>query len=361
MASTQRRKCMARKACMGLNLEVPWRTEQPLPVNFVKVYVNHYNEIMAGIEEHGSPYVGRKRCDLHVTGFFEESKKVPDVIRYRIDADDRSVRHDLTYRICDDRFIIPISCRVAEGGKCVPHDDRYLNCDTIRRCNHPEQANCHCDIYGTELDQLLQQPPCGSIVLLLESPHKDEYEYNGGRIVRHKAPASGSSGSNIDSCLGNVLSGIEEQQLIVPGRHVIISNPIQFQTSLHAIHEKSVSKSPWNKLRDNVWNTLWEEPQIEQDFRERLPTYSPHLIINACTGNWTPPEFLARTDDLTSKHGLKCLVTKFVRAELPTVPLYEAHHPAYKSWKLCNDIHLRRIYPQPNIQLVIPRDVQRNV
>ena len=67
-------------------------------------------------------HVEQSETDIVVKNFFRPINRVPDVIRYRI---------------CDDRSIIPISCRVAEYHKCVPHDVRYRICDTMRRCNHP--------------------------------------------------------------------------------------------------------------------------------------------------------------------------------------------------------------------------------
>lgn len=252
-------------------------------------------------------HIDQSETDIVVKDFFGESNRVPDVIRYRI---------------CDDRSIIPISCCVAEDRTCVPHDVRYRICDTMRHCNHPERANCHCDIYGPELEQLLGQLPGRNIVLLLESPHKDEYEYNDDRIGRRKAPASGSSGRNINRYLHNVLSHINEDS-IVPHSHVIISNPVQFQASLHAIHRLSIKG--WRKtLRDNVWRTLWDEPMIKQGFRHRLLTYRPSLIINACTAS------------------LKCLVS----GELPNLPRCEVGHPAY--WHFPNNRVPDCIYPPAN-------------
>lgn len=197
----------------------------------------------------------------------------------------------------------------------------------------------HCDIPEQQLPLFLQQ--LGSIVLLLESTHTEEYEY--GNIDCPIAPAKGSTGTNIHKFLGAVLSDMREN-LIVPGSHVIISNPIQFQTSLYAIHGQSAQDdSRWATLRNNVWRALWyggEEGRIckrgrrkyiQLCFRARLMTYKPKLIINACT------------------YDLKSHVTRLVRAELPEVTLYKAHHPSIK-WSSCNNTGLELIYspPDPN-------------
>lgn len=139
-----------------------------------------------------------------VQNFFGENNKVPDVSRYRIDSKWQPI----------------------------------------------------CDLEVPESRLQLQTQP-GSIVLLLESPSVDEYRC--GNINWPIAPAKGKSGENIDRCLGKLLSGIQAGHF-VPGSHVIISNPIQFQTNLRAIHRQSTTQktgsSKWKTLRNNVWKTL---------------------------------------------------------------------------------------------------------
>ena len=101
-------------------------------------------------------------------------------------------------------------------------------------------------------------------------------------------------------------------------------------------------------MRNNVWKALWGEEvpgYIQFCFRERLNTYRPSLIINACTS------------------GLESRVSNFVQSKFPKVPLYEVHHPSARgwkgcletSWKSCEKIGLYRIYPQPNNNAVIPQ------
>ena len=298
---------------MALKLDVPWSRE-PLEVG----YDGATAELATCLCR--SPYLRQVRDgdDLHVVDFFGVNNRVPDVSRYRIGSDRKPVHH----------------CDISE---------------------------LH------QLQQLQQLRRNGSIVLLLESPHKDEYQL--GNINCPIAPANGTTGENIHRCLSAVLSDIRakhievrpsESELLLPGRHVIISNPIQFQMSLHAIHGRSVRDRPWNTLRDNVWKTLWndQDEHVKQCFLGRLNTYNPRLIINACTGELTPNDNLNRTDDRTLPHGLKSLVTQYVRTKLQNVPLYEVYHPADTSWRSCDGIRLQRIFPQPINQWVL-RDVQR--
>ena len=247
------------------------------------------------ISESGSSHVRLEGDDVVVEDFFEDRNKVPDVSRYRIGDSFCCVRHNVdSYRICNNRYVNP-----------------------------------RCDISRQQLQQQIQQD--GSIVLLLESPHKDEYQHN--HINCPKAPAMGQTGSRIDRWLGEVLSIIRteyiaaapnEPELIETGRHVILSNPIQFQTSLDAIHGQGIIPG----LRNSVWRTLWEQEHIQQCFLERLDTYNPSLIVNACT------------------RSLKIRVKDFVRVNFPEVPLYNIGHPS--GWNTPSNRVPTRIYPSAN-------------
>ena len=303
---------------LELKLRVPWRRDL-LPVH------NNNQDVIRVIKDSGSPNVCTLGNDVRVVDFFGECNRVPDVSRYHIGDD-----------------------------------------------GHPFH---HCDVPESQLHLQLR-----SIVLLVESPSVSEYQFE--NVNFPIAPAKGTTGENIHRCLRKVLSDVRtefndagldetalinaehiEAKLIVPGgRRVIISNPIQFQTNLRSIHGQSTTKrgnAKWATLRDNVWTALWSEGEpgyIQHCFRARLNTYRPSLIINACTGNRTRRAFLTRTEDLNPTHGLKSLVTKFVRTKFPNVPLYEVNHPSYSTWKSCSDsswdsrekIGLQRIYPQPN-------------
>lgn len=283
---------------MALKLQVPCSQEGHLPVALPAGYEGVIDEIRRYV----GPNVRIEGDDLEendvlVENFFGVNNRVPDVSRYLIGDSVCCVRHNIdSYHICNNRYVNP-----------------------------------RCDISGQQLQQQIQQD--GSIVLLLESPHKDEYQHN--HINCPKAPAMGQTGIRIERCLGTVLSKIrtnyviaapDEPELIETGRHVILSNPIQFQTSLDTIHGRGIVPG----LRNSVWRTLWNEGDIQQCFQQRLNTYNPSLIVNACT------------------RALKSTVKCFVRETLPNVPLYETRHPS--SWKLSDtdDNGVHRIFPYNN-------------
>ena len=303
---------------LALKLEVHWSNESPrlLCVNDKDgdaVVVEFDDDDDDDLLQSG--YVELCGDDL-VVKIFGEENKVPDVSRYRIEQEDCCVPHDGRCRICDDRYLIP-------------------------HCNLTNQDISRYDISGETLQQrLAEQQDIGNIVLLLESPHKDEY--NNGDIADPKKPACGNTGLKIDQYLGGVLKdiigelnkeGLSVAEHIATGCHVVISNPIQYQTSLHAIHKQRL-KGDWKTLRDNVWRTLWRVEHIRQCFRARLGCYYPKVIINACTGN------------RTKRDSLKRHVENFILREFQDVRPVYIGHPSF--WQVPRNRKPTLINPQPN-------------
>ena len=252
------------------------------------------------------PHVEQRKTYVLVKDFFGDDNKVPDVSRYCIGGEGYCGHHDDKYRIWHDRYLVP-HCNITEEG--ISSSDIPEPCLQARL---KEQRKMRAE---------QERPEIGNIVLLLESPHK--YEYN----ANPKRPALGTTGTNIDILLWIVLRYIQiKTGLIEPGCDVVISNPIQFQTSLSAISEPKSYKNNWRTVRNNVFRTLLEQEHIKQCFRARLGCYYPKVIINACTGK------------LEESDSLKSLVDRFVQQELETntglpenVSLYTIAHPS--SWR----------------------------
>ena len=303
---------------MALKLQVPWRDEhEPLQVNDTGL-----DGVIRKIRASDSPNVDPcGNDDVLVKDFFGECNRVPDVSRYRIGGEGCGAHHDDKYRIWHDRYLIP-------HGNITGQD--------VSAFDIPEPC------LQARLKELRERREIGNIVLLLESPHKDEYNAN------PKRPACGTTGRSIDKLLWIVLRYIQiETGLIEPGCRLVISNPIQFQTSLHAIHNKSIQnvvckedgeQYNWVTLRDNVWRTLWNEQHIQDCFRARLGCYYPKVIINACTGT------------LEESDSPKSLVNRFFQEEgqeqeeLQNVPLYAVSHPSH--WARVFSLRPKRIIPQ---------------
>lgn len=160
-----------------------------------------------------------------------------------------------------------------------------------------------------------------TVVFLLESPHKDEYsksndEYN--PIAPAMGTIIGTTGRNLDDGLGYVLSQVRSG--VADGSRIIISNPVQFQASLHMILQDKLNTS----VRNAVWTALWQHQgrHIKNCFASRMENYNPYLVINACTGG---------QDD---NNGLNKQVTRFLKEEKICREIYEINHPS--SWSIPN-------------------------
>ena len=169
----------------------------------------------------------------------------------------------------------------------------------------------HCDI----------PPDCGRhVVVLLESPHRDEYGGKGTAMNQPIAPAMGKTGQRMDEYLGALFRAIG-----APVCEVVISNPIQFQASLYVVHKNKIGSSRKRHLTNTVWEALWNVKQIRSDFLRRIRSYRPCLVVNACT---------------------RCLsgtIDKFLRHALPSDRCWKTTHPF--SWLNSNN---RRISQMEN-------------
>ena len=158
----------------------------------------------------------------------------------------------------------------AFGEENLVHDD----VDTYR-------INCHDD---NQLELFLRhndQVECDTLVIILESPHKDEYENN--CIDEPIAPAQGDTGTRFANHLLDIIELCPDlhRNLSVGETRIVLCNPIQFQTSLVAV----IDVPDWRKVRDAVWKELWNMQEIKDNFEERLGSYEPDYIINACTSH----------------------------------------------------------------------------
>lgn len=188
------------------------------------------------------PHVQVRTDHVEITGMFGPPNRIPDVDRYRV--------------------------TVCNGFYCVrPYTTKIVAACRNRFFDHPTNRR---DFDGT-------------ILLLLESPHKDEYHSN--NVSCPIAPAQGNTGTRICNFLGCILNAPGNAHLrrnIRNDYRVIIANPIQFQTSLWAIHRGTLERK-WHTLRDATWKTLWDVPEMRQEFCCRVRSYNPQVVLNCCT------------------------------------------------------------------------------
>ncbi len=150
----------------------------------------------------------------------------------------------------------------------------------------------------------------GAIVIILESPHQHEYGPSYMPIAPLQKPASKTR-------LLNQLPRLLSEAGVTAG-DIILANPIQFQTSLHRLMQPAYQSGVQTAVRDAVWKALYTSEMdgvrvFEQAFLDRIRSYHPALIINACTA------------------GVKGLVDETLRAPGRWRVVGVSHHPSYWS------------------------------
>jgi hypothetical protein len=151
-----------------------------------------------------------------------------------------------------------------------------------------------------------------SIVLLLESPHKDEYSEDFKPI----GPAQGLTGDKIDSMLLKIMNlNFDEFKLDEKKYRIILMNPVPYQTSLNYLF-KNKSEKINKSVRNKVWKKLWENIELQDEFKNQISDLKPELIFNACTSE------------------LKPNISKFLKTieSLNKTIIFEINHPS--SWNI---------------------------
>jgi len=159
-------------------------------------------------------------------------------------------------------------------GNRVPDKERFrIHCG-VCQCDgqRPERGERHLMVVPVDEPVLL---------ILLESPHMDEYECS---VANPVEPARGKTGANLRDKLRRLLESSELAEEVWCGSRVAIAIPVQFQASLHAVHRKTLQSRVYRRLRDRVWESNWSLPEVREDFGDRIRQFGPTWIINACTG-----------------------------------------------------------------------------
>lgn len=135
--------------------------------------------------------------------------------------------------------------------------------------------------YTPAPQQKLNAPLEKSVVLILDSPHRDEYALADDGTLRPLFPVPdetpGSSAGAIRKYLGGV---VEQMRPKVNGVFpVAVLYAVPYQASLVTL----LGLPQLDKeLRNDVWAALWACPGIQADFAGRLTACSPKLVVNAC-------------------------------------------------------------------------------
>lgn len=126
--------------------------------------------------------------------------------------------------------------------------------------------------------------PGPKIVLILESPHRDEYDDN----FMPLRPARGKTGSGIHCFLAShVLPLLLHFGLELDNDQkyeVYLVNPVPYQASLQYLQRSGGSVKQREALKSAVWWKLWD--RCKSDFERRLHDYRPQIVLNGCTSEF---------------------------------------------------------------------------
>lgn len=159
----------------------------------------------------------------------------------------------------------------------------------------------------------------GIILLILESPHRQEYKPDNTPI----APAQGTSGRRLQELAEYTVANCPGHPFKC--QPVVIANPIRRQCSLFSYHHTSMhSYDTMKELRNRVWRAIWEHGTDKEEFVRTLASLAPRLVVNACT------KFLSKDEKDRGERSLQEIMTRFLRCELGVVDVLELPHPS--SW-----------------------------
>lgn len=120
-----------------------------------------------------------------------------------------------------------------------------------------------------------------TIVIVLESPHIDEYSYQYEDNNKKKSdfihPALGKTGINLQLYFPAICNWVLSTHYPKDKNktwRIILMNSIQYQCSL------GVNTL---KYRDHMWLKLWFDNKCSEDFKKRIKEYNPDVIFNFCT------------------------------------------------------------------------------
>lgn len=148
-----------------------------------------------------------------------------------------------------------------------------------------ENKNLYSSAFNDRIldDNFITKNKLPTIILILESPHKDEYDYF--PKFTPKAPAQGVTGTQICEKFEQIINNhIDKLNLKESEYRIFIINPIPYQTSLFYCHQKKLVDN-YKIIRDLVWEILWENGVFKDEFIELIKKINPQIIINACTKN----------------------------------------------------------------------------
>ena len=162
-----------------------------------------------------------------------------------------------------------------------PVQDEYVA--TIEVCN----GNCalgidavYCNKKARPKDKVKKIKNKGKevICIVLESPHKDEYNPNNKPL----GPAISTTGKNIKNHFIDMLNIAIKNKVVSlsDGEYpLLLVDAVSYQCS----NAKNLNKEENREKRDSVFLSVWGKGG-KKNFLKRIEKYKPILIVNSCTG-----------------------------------------------------------------------------
>lgn len=120
-------------------------------------------------------------------------------------------------------------------------------------------------------------PPLNCVVVVLESPHRDEYVLEPGLFAPIGPLRNANSRQRFNQRFGDLLADFGP---LPDGTQVVLSNPVPYQASMDRFMEPGCGLQ--EPIRNAVWKKLFEVG-FRADFMRRLHRYRPAVVVNACT------------------------------------------------------------------------------
>jgi hypothetical protein len=154
-----------------------------------------------------------------------------------------------------------------------------------------------------------------TILLILTSPHRDEFTKDSGGRLLPKAPAQSrawlGAGRAIEAYGHLVLS----QLGLHDGNYsFLLANPVPYQCSLSSVGPGKPAPL-YPDVRNYVWRKLFELEVVREDFLNRCRLYHPKVVLNCCVP--------ALRTELTT-----FICDQFLTRDDAGAVLFESEHPA---------------------------------
>ena len=124
------------------------------------------------------------------------------------------------------------------------------------------------------------------ILIILESPHKDEYfpvlkkgeELSDRKIkVNESRAANGKTGTQISLGIINLIYPYLKKHNINEFQ-VYVLNMVPYPASLFPFTDKIIKH-----IKEEVWNAIWSIEDVQKEFYDEIQRLEPELIIDATT------------------------------------------------------------------------------